>query len=131
MALVEGGDAPTARDHLPGQRRGTVLVRVLDPPGSNADWGALGCHVGRLVNDYWQVPIFVFDSLPSGPTADQLKQFGAALASYGSLALYHVVGLTPEARTVEDACGGWTPRRTLVVEPGTLASQAGSARTSE
>ena len=106
--------------HLPEQRRGTVLLRVRQTPRTVADWGALGCHVGRRVNDYWQVPVLLFDETPS-PTADQLKHLGAALASYGSLAMYHLVGVTPEARTLEEAFGGASPPRTLEVEPGWLA----------
>jgi predicted aconitase len=114
------GRVPRYGYHLPAQRRGTVLVRVLDQPRTNADWGALGCHVGRIVNDYWQVPVFAGLDAAQPPTADQLKQFGAALASYGSLAMYHIVGMTPEARTVDEALGGPPPARELVVEPGTL-----------
>jgi predicted aconitase len=114
------GRVPRYGYHLPEQRLGTALVRVREAPRTTSDWGALGCHVGRLVNDYWQVPVFVFDETPS-PTADQLKHLGAALASYGSLAMYHLVGVTPEARTVEEAFGGRAPQRTLDVEPGWLA----------
>ena len=113
------GRAPRYGYHLPEQRLGTAVVRVHETPRSNAEWGALGCHAGRRVNDYWQVPVFVFDE-PVSPTADQLKQLGAALASYGSLAMYHLVGVTPEARTVEEAFGGRSPQRTLDVDPGTL-----------
>ena len=40
------------------------------------------------------------------PTVDQLKQLGASLASYGSLAMFHLVGVTPEARTLDEAFGG-------------------------
>jgi hypothetical protein len=122
------GRVPRYGYHLPEQRRGTVLVRVQEPLRTNADWGALGCHVGRLVNDYWQVPVFRFEGEAArvveqvSPTPDQLKQFGAALASYGSLAMYHLVGMTPEARTVEEAFGGRNPAREVVVEPGTLAA---------
>jgi predicted aconitase len=115
------GRVPRYGYHLPEQRLGTALVRVRETPRTGSDWGALGCHVGRLVNDYWQVPVFVFDE-PPRPHADHLKQFGAALASYGSLAMYHIVGLTPEARTVEEAFGGRAPQRELEVTPGTLAA---------
>ncbi|MBI3973554.1 MAG: aconitase X catalytic domain-containing protein, partial [Chloroflexi bacterium] len=116
------GRVPRYGYHLPEQRRGTVLVRVHDVPQSSADWGALACHTGRIVNDYWQVPVFVFDELPQRqPTADQLKHFGAALASYGSLAMFHIAGLTPEARTLDEAFGGATPQRQLDLDPGTLA----------
>jgi predicted aconitase len=111
--------------HLDEQRRGTVLVRVRDVPLTDAHWGALGCFVGRLVNDYWQVPVLVLEgepppAVPGRPTADGLKQLGAALASYGSLALYHLVGVTPEARSQEEAFGGRPPPRELVVPPGAL-----------
>ena len=44
----------------------------------------------------------------------------ASLASYGSLAMFHLVGVTPEARTVEEAFGGRSPQRTLTLEPGGL-----------
>lgn len=117
------GRVPRYGYHLDAQRRGTVHVRVLDVPRTAADWGALGCHVGRQVNDYWQVPVFSFPDggLGTRPTPDQIKQFGAALASYGSLAMYHLEGQTPEARTLEDAFAGQPPVRTLTVPPGALA----------
>jgi predicted aconitase len=121
------GRVPRYGYHLQKQRRGTALVRVRDVPATDADWGALGCYVGRLVDDYWQVPVLLLEGdpppdSPRRPTADGLKQLGAALASYGSLALFHLVGVTPEARSVEDALQGHPAERELVVEPGALAA---------
>lgn len=120
VALAAGltGRTPAYGYHLDEQRRGTALVQVRDQPRENSDWGALGCLVGRQVNDYWQVP--VFDGVTVQPTPDQLKQLGASLASYGSLAMFHLVGVTPEARSREEAFGGRPPRERLVVEPGDL-----------
>lgn len=118
------GRVPRYGYHLPEQRRGTALVRVRAQLETVSDWGALGCHVGRLVNDYWQVPVFLFEDGPPSPGADQLKHLGAALASYGSLALFHLVGVTPEARTLEEAFGGGPPGpevRELVFTSETLA----------
>jgi predicted aconitase len=40
------------------------------------------------------------------PTADELKHLGTSLASYGSMAMYHMVGVTPEAPTLTGALGG-------------------------
>jgi len=37
---------------------------------------------------------------------DGLKQLSAAIATSGSVALYHIVGITPEARSEELAFGG-------------------------
>jgi predicted aconitase len=36
------------------------------------------------------------------PSSDELKHFGAALASYGSVALFHMQGVTPEAEELVD-----------------------------
>ena len=43
------------------------------------------------------------------PTADELKHLGAALASYGSMGMFHMVGVTPEAPTLAAALGGNLP----------------------
>ena len=120
VALAAGltGRTPAYGYHLPEQRLGTTLVEVFEQPREQSDFGALGCLVGRQVDDYWQVP--VFDGLTVRPAPDQLKQLGASLASYGSLAMFHLVGVTPEARTREEALGGRPPARRLVIEPGDL-----------
>ena len=112
------GRTPGYGYHLPEQRLGTALVEVRDQPQTTTDWGALGCYVGRRVNDYWQVPVIT--GLDVEPTVDQLKQLGASLASYGSLAMFHLVGVTPEARTADEAFGGRAPERRLVLTPGSL-----------
>src|SRR6266511_3264385 len=67
---------------------------------SNSVWGALGGIVGRLAGDYWQVPVLV--GIERVPGSDEMKHFGAALASYGSVALFHIAGVTPEARRLDD-----------------------------
>jgi predicted aconitase len=112
------GRTPRYGYHLPEQRLGTALVEVRDQPTCTSDWGALGCWIGRQVSDYWQVP--VISGVEVQPTVDQLKQLGACLASYGSLAMFHLVGVTPEARTLEEAFGGRKPTRRLVLERGDL-----------
>ncbi len=118
LAAAITGRVPRYGYHLPEQRRGTVYVEVLDRPRRRSDWSALGCIVGREVNDYWQVPVLIAPDVQPG--VEDLKHLGAALASFGSLALFHLVGVTPEARTVEEAFGGRPPDRQLTVEPGAL-----------
>lgn len=112
------GRVPAYGMHLPECRLGTHFVEVRDQPRSASDWGALGCLVGRRLTNYWLVPAFT--GLEVEPTADGLKQLGAALASYGSLAMFHLAGMTPEARTLEEVFGGRAPRGRIVVEPGDL-----------
>jgi predicted aconitase len=120
LAAAITGRVPRYGYHLPERRRGTVHVEVLDRPRQRSDWSALGCIIGREVNDYWQVPVLVAPD--AQPSVEDLKHLGAALASFGSLALFHLVGVTPEARTVEEAFSGWPPVRRLVVEPGAIAA---------
>jgi hypothetical protein len=53
-----------------------------------------------LASDYWQVPAVLGIERVPGP--DELKHFGAAMASFGSVALFHIVDVTPEAMRLAD-----------------------------
>jgi predicted aconitase len=101
-ALAAGltGRTPRYGYHLDPHRRATLVVRVAVTPHELDEWGALGGIVGRLAGDYWQVPALL--GVDRVPTSDELKHFGAALASYGSVAMFHMVGITPEAQRLED-----------------------------
>jgi hypothetical protein len=94
------GRTPRYGFHLDAHRRATLVVRVGFTPRELDEWGALGGIVGRLAGDYWQVPALV--GVDRVPTSDEMKHFGAALASYGSVALFHMVGVTPEAQRLEE-----------------------------
>jgi predicted aconitase len=94
------GRTPRYGYHLAERRRASLIVRVAHTPRELNDWGALGGIVGRLARDYWQVPALTgIDRIPS---SDEMKHFGAALASYGSVALFHMIGITPEAQRESD-----------------------------
>ncbi len=96
-ALAAGltGRTPRYGYHLLEKRRATLKLCIDDTPSELHEWGALGGVVGRIAGDYWQVPALV--GIDRVPTSDELKHFGAALASHGSVALFHMVGVTPEA----------------------------------
>jgi predicted aconitase len=81
--------------HLAENRRATTVVDVRCPVTSGADAGALGYLVGRQVGT--GVPSFRFRDR-GRVSSSTLKQLGAAMASSGAVALYHVEGVTPEAR---------------------------------
>jgi len=105
-ALAAGltGRTPRYGYHLPQHRRGTRHFDLKQRPRDLADWGALGGIVGRIANSYWEVP--VISGLDAAPTSDELKHLGTAMASFGSVALFHIPGITPEAATVADAFQG-------------------------
>src|SRR5499426_3890158 len=101
------GRTPRYGFHLPEQRRGTLRIQVDHTPTSLNGWGGLGGVIGRLAGNYWAVP--VIEGIEGAPRSDQLKHFGASMASFGSIALYHVVGLTPEATKLSDVADAGLP----------------------
>jgi predicted aconitase len=109
------GLTPAYGFHVDKARLGTVHVRVEAELADVAEWGALGAVVGRQLEDYWAVPVFDFSSAVH-PSADDLKHLCTSIASYGSTAMFHIVGHTPEAATLEDAFGGRSPERRIDVD---------------
>jgi predicted aconitase len=101
-ALAAGltGRTPRYGFHLEEARRATLRIRVAAQPQTLNDWGALGAVIGKLAGNYWTVPYM--EGVEGAPGSDALKHFGAAMASFGSVALYHLAGITPEAAD----CGG-------------------------
>ena len=97
-ALAAGltGRTPRYGFHLEQCRRSSVSFRVNFEPRTLNDWGTLGGLIGRLAGDYWQVPYI--EGIETQPGSDALKHFGAAMASFGSIAMYQLAGITPEAQ---------------------------------
>ncbi len=110
-ALAAGltGRTPRYGLHLDENRRATKRYVVREQPGELTDWGVLGAVIGRLAGSYWEVP--VVEGLEVVPTSDEMKHFGAAMASYGSTPLFHLIGITPEAPTLEAAGGEYLKAR--------------------
>lgn len=69
---------------------------------SEAFFPILGYWMGKACQD--MIP--VLDHLKVQPDEDQLKAFGAAAASSGGVAMFHIVGITPEAPSLEAALQG-------------------------
>jgi hypothetical protein len=95
-ALAAGltGRTPRYGYHLDECRRATRRFRLTAAPRDLSEWGALGGIVGEACGSYWEVP--VIEGIESVPGSDALKHFGAALASFGSVALFHMPGITAE-----------------------------------
>jgi len=94
------GRTPRYGYHLDAHRQATIRIKADWTPKTLDDWGALGGIVGKLAGNYWQVPLL--EGLDRAPTSDELKHFGAAMASFGSTALFHLLGITPEAQRLSD-----------------------------
>ena len=67
------------------------------------------CHVlGHLVGKLSGTKIPVITGLPTNTSKDSLKALGAAAAASGGVGLFHAVGVTPQAPTLEQAAQGCT-----------------------
>ncbi len=93
LAAAVLGKTPNYGLHLDENRRPDVLVDVQCEIRSDADFGALGWHIGKLVKS--KIPYY--RGMPTWATTDDLKALGAAMAASGAVALYHAEDLTPEA----------------------------------
>ncbi len=88
---------------LDENRRGEMLVEVEANVATDFDWSLLGYAYPQR---YKGPEVPVFTGIKARPTPEGFVQFGAELATAGSVAMYHIVGITPEAPTLEAAFGG-------------------------
>ena len=108
------GRTPRYALHLDKNRKATKRYRVTHQPQSLSDWGALGGIVGARAGSYWEVP--VLEGIESQPGSDEMKHMGAAMASFGSIPLFHLVGVTPEAPTLDSVCDADTLATEIIAE---------------
>ena len=97
LAAAICGVTPNYGLHLDENRKPDVIINIDTELKFNADYGALGYHVGKLVKN--KKPYF--KGLPKDAGTDQLKALGAAMAASGAVALYHAEGVTPEAQEMD------------------------------
>jgi predicted aconitase len=100
------GRAPLAGLHLDDERRARLLLRLEGVStrllASDAPYPVLGHVLGKEAG----TAVAAIEGLPADMGEDRLKAIGAAAASSGSVAMFHAVGITPEAPTLEAATGG-------------------------
>jgi predicted aconitase len=109
------GRVPYVGLHLSENRAGELLLDVRGIPETvqlrDDFYPVLGHFVGKVSRD--QIP--VLDGICINPSEDQLKALGAAAASSGAVALFHMVGITPEAPTREASFQGNNPKERITV----------------
>jgi hypothetical protein len=112
------GRTPEYGLHLDENRYGTVLVSLEIGGRALASWEypVLGYFLGKTLGS----DVGVVAGLSGSPKMDELKSMLAAAAASGPLALVHLVGVTPEARSRAEAFGPNQPTRTVTVTEETL-----------
>ncbi|PVE25022.1 hypothetical protein DC522_07335 [Microvirga sp. KLBC 81] len=104
ICIALTGRAPLAGCHIGSSRRAALQINLpkledLD----DAFYPLLGYHLGLVAGN--RIPV-ITGLERAAPSQDDLKAFGAAFATTSSAPMFHILGVTPEAATLEDATGG-------------------------
>jgi predicted aconitase len=125
------GRVPAVGLHLVENRGGQMLLRLHGVPGAlqhdDQFFPVLGHLVGKIAGD--RIP--VLDGVVAQPTEDELKAFAAAAASSGRVALFHIVGLTPEAPTLSAAFHGGAPEIDVAISADDLRAARNELTTAD
>ena len=125
------GRVPAIGLHLTEHRAGQRLLRLVDSPRALQEddqfFAVLGHLVGKLAGD--RIP--VIDGVVVQPAEDHLKAFGAAAASSGRVALFHMVGVTPEAPTLDAAFQGRAIEQTIDITAADLRAARAELTTAD
>lgn len=108
-AAMLTGKIPDWGFHRDEYRHATHRIEVETPVENVMDWGMLGYFMGEAVEE--EIPVITGRIRQADPLRH--KHLGAAAASSGGVEMYHIVGVTPEADTLEMALGGRGPRITI------------------
>lgn len=107
LACALAGRVPDYGLHRTDNRHAKVRVDIIGLENASADEaGGIAVAAGLIVGRECGDAIAAITGLPATTGEDDLKALGAAAASSGSVAMFHAVGLTPEAPDLESATGG-------------------------
>jgi predicted aconitase len=110
--------------HRTRDRRATTLLKLTDIPPAwlNDDrfYHVLGFLLGRTVGS--EVP--AIDGLPESVNTERLRAIGTAANASGAVNMFHVIGVTPEAKTLEGAFQNAEPETVIDVSSSDIRDAA-------
>lgn len=130
LAAAITGRAPGAGLHLREHRAARVVIEA--PDFDHRGDGARDVHfasLGLLLGKKAGARVAAITGLPLDTTEDELKALGAAAASSGAVALFHAVGITPEAPTLSAALQDRAPEAVITVSMAELLAVRQSLNT--
>jgi hypothetical protein len=110
FATALTGKVPLSGFHIDENRLGTHLINVEVDVNSVMEWYLLGYYGGEVCQ--LAVPVYTLMH-EMVPNISMLKGMNSAEASSGGIMMYHIVGITPEAPTLDAAFGGIKPQVAL------------------
>jgi len=111
LAAAVTGRVPLSGYLLDENRKAKILIDVEVNRLRDNEYGLIGIHVGNLLKPD-DVPAFVFRRTPH---INELRLLGAALAASGALAMFHVIGVTPNALSMKEAFNDKEPEEKIVI----------------
>jgi len=111
------GRIPKWGNHVKENRLGTHVFEINAPVKTSMDWDLLGYTIGRHLPPH-SVPVLT--GLKERPNIFTVKYFFAAMATTSGPEMCHIVGITPEAPTLEAALGGKKPVDKRIITPSDL-----------
>ena len=115
IASAITGKTPNYGLHIDENRKGQILFKVALKDFNTHDLTSIGLQIGEIAGN--KIP--VIEGLKN-ISNDQIKNLGAASAASGAVALIHVLGVTPEARNVDDAFQNDKPEEIVEIDQGML-----------
>jgi predicted aconitase len=114
---------PDAGRHRTENRRARLVLRLgPDVPDRLRDADELFPVLGLVLGRRAGGGVAVLEGLPAGLGEDRLKALAAAAASSGAVAMFHVVGSTPEAPSLDAALGHQPPDEVAEIDLAELRS---------
>lgn len=115
IACAISARAPYYGLHITKNRAAVFIIDVSRLSAAllteDAFYPVLGSMIGQLAGE----TVCVVGGMPANATDDQLKALCAGAASTGAVGLIHIVGVTPEAPTLNAALAGNTSLETIVI----------------
>jgi predicted aconitase len=132
LACALTGRVPDYGLHRSENRRARAIVELTGFENAGIDEaGGIAVATGLIVGRECGDAIAAIRGLPANTSEDDLKALGAAAASSGSVAMFHAVGLTPEAPDLETATGGCDVPVVARLGPAEIADVLGRLATVE
>lgn len=106
------GRTPKWGNHVGENRLATHVFRLECPSATALDWDIIGYCVGKKLPPHG-VPVLAGSF--ERPDIVRLKQCFASMATTSGAEMCHIVGITPEAPTLEAALGGKAPKGVITI----------------
>jgi hypothetical protein len=111
------GKVPKFGLHLTENRKATMLIQLKEITAQMFEKEAIYPLIGYLLGEMAGDQVAAITGIPQNIKIDSLKGFCAAAASSGAVGLFHMVGITPEAQTLEMCLHGNNPKNAYDITP--------------